>query len=160
MMRRDLDRLQNRTFDVLVVGCGIYGLAIAYDAPQRRLGRAVAAGRNRGLRPLHRLPAGRVVSRNRAIQEYPGLRRQGLTGAAVWYDYVMPEPDRLTFAFALAASEHGAILANHVDATTLVKDGTRVKGITARDRIGGREIEIAAQVTINATGVDADRLLQ
>ena len=29
MMRRDLDRLQDRTFDVLVVGGGIYGLAIA-----------------------------------------------------------------------------------------------------------------------------------
>src|SRR5262245_11334560 len=36
-MIRDLDRLTDRTFDVLVVGGGIYGLTIAYDAAQRGL---------------------------------------------------------------------------------------------------------------------------
>src|SRR5258706_3201112 len=37
MMVRDLDRLTARTFDVLVIGGGIYGLTIAYDAAQRGL---------------------------------------------------------------------------------------------------------------------------
>src|SRR5436190_5931235 len=36
-MIRDLDRLRDRTFDVLVVGGGIYGLTIAYDAAHRGL---------------------------------------------------------------------------------------------------------------------------
>src|SRR5499426_3627430 len=36
-MVRDLDRVTASTFDVLVVGGGIYGLAIAYDAAQRGL---------------------------------------------------------------------------------------------------------------------------
>src|SRR6187455_2438274 len=36
-MNRDLGALTARTFDVLVVGGGIYGLAIAYDAAQRGL---------------------------------------------------------------------------------------------------------------------------
>src|SRR5437763_8896358 len=36
-MNRDLESLTGRTFDVLVVGGGIYGLAIAYDAAQRGL---------------------------------------------------------------------------------------------------------------------------
>src|SRR5436190_18930160 len=36
-MIRDLDQLSGRTFDVLVVGGGIYGLTIAYDAAQRGL---------------------------------------------------------------------------------------------------------------------------
>src|SRR6059058_4632133 len=36
-MIRDLDQLTDRTFDVLVVGGGIYGLTIAYDAAQRGL---------------------------------------------------------------------------------------------------------------------------
>ena len=36
-MIRDLDRLTAQTFDVLVVGGGIYGLTIAYDAAQRGL---------------------------------------------------------------------------------------------------------------------------
>src|SRR5437016_10469930 len=37
LMDRDLDKLTGRTFDVLVVGGGIYGLTIAYDAAQRGL---------------------------------------------------------------------------------------------------------------------------
>src|SRR5712692_3006146 len=36
-MKRDVNQLSARTFDVLVVGGGIYGLAIAYDAAQRGL---------------------------------------------------------------------------------------------------------------------------
>src|SRR5438477_4601602 len=36
-MIRDLDALGGRTFDLLVVGGGIYGLTIAYDAAQRGL---------------------------------------------------------------------------------------------------------------------------
>src|SRR4029077_10289729 len=36
-MVRDLDRFATRTFDVLVVGGGVYGLTIAYDAAQRGL---------------------------------------------------------------------------------------------------------------------------
>src|SRR5436190_7655986 len=156
-MIRDLDRLTASTFDVLVIGGGICGLTIAYDAAQRGLSvalvdrddfgsgasfnhlrtihgglrylqsldlkrarqsvrerrtiariaphavrpitfalplyrsltrgklamraglaldRVVAAGRNRGVAASHRLPAGRVVSRGTAIQDYPGLRRQ------------------------------------------------------------------------------------
>ncbi len=221
-MNRDLDRLTGRTFDVLVVGGGIYGLTIAYDAAQRGLAvalierddfgsgtsfnhlrtihgglrylqtldvkraresvrerrttariaphavrptpfalplyrslmrgkiamragfvldRVLAAGRNRGIASSHRLPAGRVVSKSTAIQLYPGLRRQGLTGAAVWHDYVMTEPDRLTFSFALAASEHGATLANHLEATAPLTEGRRVTGVSARDRLTGREID-------------------
>src|SRR3954463_900451 len=36
-MIRDLDRLTDHTFDLLIVGGGIYGLTIAYDAAQRGL---------------------------------------------------------------------------------------------------------------------------
>lgn len=241
MMHRDLDRLTGRTFDVLIVGGGIYGLHTAYDAAQRGLAvalierddfgcgtsfnhlrtihgglrylqtldvsraresvrerrtiariaphavrptpfalplyrsltrgkialragflldRVVAMGRNRGVSASHRLPAGRVVSKGNAIQQYPGLRRQGLTGAAVWHDYVMTEPDRLTFSFALAAVEHGATLANHVEAATVVKDGGRVSGVTARDRLSDRQLDIAAKVVVNATGGHVDALLK
>src|SRR5262245_10001769 len=240
-MQRDLDRLIARTFDLLVVGGGIYGLTIAYDAAQRGLAvalieredfgsgasfnhlrtihgglrylqtldvkraresvrerrtiariaphavrptpfalplyrslmrgkialraafaldRIVAGSRNRGIASSHRLRAGRVVSRGTAIHEYPGLRRQGLTGAAVWHDYVMTEPDRLTFSFALAASEHGAVLANHLEAMAPLMDGRRVAGVKARDRMAGRELDIAARVTVNATGAQVDALLR
>ena len=240
-MIRDLDRLTAQTFDLLVVGGGIYGLTIAYDAAQRGLSvalverhdfgsgasfnhlrtihgglrylqsfdlgraresirerrttariaphavrplpfavplyrsllrgkmamragflldRVVSAGRNRGVPASHRLPGGRVVSRSHAAQRFPGLRRQGLTGAAVFYDYVTTEPDRLTFSYALAAVAHGAVLINHVEAVAPLVDGSRVTGVGARDTLGSRTIEIAARLTVNATGGRVDGLLK
>ncbi len=241
LMVRDLDRLASQSFDLLVVGGGIYGLAVAYDAAQRGLSvalvergdfgggasfnhhrtihgglrylqhldvpraresvrerrtiariaphtvvplrfavplyrsltrgrlamragfaidRLIGLDRNAGVPPTHRLPGGRVVPRDVAIHEFPGLRRQGLTGAAVFYDYVTLEPDRLTFAFALAAAAHGAVLANHVEAVQPLVDSRRVTGIRARDALANREFDIAAKLTVNATGSQVDRLLE
>lgn len=240
-MIRDPDELAARTFDVLVIGGGVYGLTIAYDAAQRgllvalierddfgcgasfnhlrtihgglrylqsldfararesvrerrtmariaphairplpfalplyrsftrgklamRLGfvldRFLSAGKNRGVPPSHRLRGGRVYSRTAAIQGFPGLKRQALTGAAVWYDYLTVEPDRLTFSWAKAAVGHGAVLVNHVEAIELLKEGGRVVGARARDAMNGRSIDVSARVTVNATGGAVDRLLQ
>jgi glycerol-3-phosphate dehydrogenase len=242
-MIRDLDQLTGTTFDVLVVGGGIYGLTIAYDAAQRGLSvalierddfgcgasfnhlrtihgglrylqrldvararesvrerrtlaritphsvrplpfavpvyRSIVRGktvmragflidrlmtmdRNRGVPPAHRLPGGCVVGRGTAVQQFPGLKRRGLTGAAVFYDYVTPEADRLTFSFALAAAEHAAVLANHVEATALLtgfQDRRRVAGVHARDVLSGRDLDISARITVNAAGSGIDRLL-
>ena len=239
-MIRDLDRLTARTFDLLVVGGGIYGLAIAYDAAQRGLAvalieqndfgggssfnhlrtihgglrylqtldlrraresvrerrtlariaphavrplpfalplyrslragktamrfgflldRIVAFDRNTRVAPALRLPAGQVVSRSEAAQRFPGLRRQGLTGAAVWSDYITAESDRLTFSVATAADEHGAVLANYVEAVSPLTDGQRVTGMRARDRQTGRDLEVGARLTVNATGASVDTLL-
>ncbi|HMF93617.1 MAG TPA: glycerol-3-phosphate dehydrogenase/oxidase [Vicinamibacterales bacterium] len=240
-MIRDIDQLTGRTFDVLVVGGGIHGLAIAYDAAQRGLtvalversdfgsgssfnhlrtihgglrylqsldlararesirerrtlariaphavrpmpfavpvyrslvhnkwtmragflvDRLVAAGRNRGVAASHRLRGGRVLGRGTAIQQFPGLRRQRLTGAAVYYDYVTTEADRLTFSYAIAAAEHGAVLANYVEAVAVVVENGRVAGVTTRDVLGTGDATISARVTVNATGARVDRLLQ
>jgi glycerol-3-phosphate dehydrogenase len=237
-MQRDLDQLIGRTFDVLVVGGGIYGLAIAYDAAQRGLSvalieradfgsgasfnhlrtihgglrylqtldlararesvierrviatiaphavrpipfalplyqsititlmragflldRLIAFDRNRGVIPSHQLPGGRVVAHD-ALRRFPGLHRRGVTGAAVWYDYVTIEADRLTFSFAVAASQHGAVLANHLEASAFVAEGGRTVGVRARDSVDGREVDIAARVTVNATGAAVDTLLE
>src|SRR5204862_1923691 len=105
--------------------------------PQPRRARAAAApGRARRLADV-------------AIERFPGLRRQGLTGAAVFYDYVTTESDRLTFSFALAAAEHGATLANHVEAIEPILDTAsgrrRVAGVRARDGITGRTLDVGAR---------------
>ena len=124
------------------------------------LDRLVSVGRNRGVPASHRLPGGRVYSRGSAIQRFPGLKRQALTGAAVWYDYLTVEPDRLTFSWAKAAAGHGAVLVNHMEAVELLKEGGRVAGARARDAISGRAVEVRARVTVNATGAALDRLLE
>src|SRR5262249_14103132 len=95
------------------------------------LDRLLTAGRNDGVAPSRSLPAGRVISRSDAIDRFPGMRRQGLTGAAIWHDYVAEEADRLTFSWALGADEAGAVLANYVEATAFLADGKRISGVRA-----------------------------
>ena len=91
--------------------------------------RLVAFDRNAGVPTSLRLPVGRVASRAEAIQRFRWLRRQGLSGAAVWHDYITPESDRLTFTWATAACDHGAVLANYVEAVALLAEGRRVAGV-------------------------------
>jgi glycerol-3-phosphate dehydrogenase len=124
------------------------------------LDRLVSFGRNYDVGAPLKLRGGRVFGRSTAAQSFPGLKRQRLTGAAVFYDYVMTEPDRLTFSYAIAASEHGAVLANHVEAVTPLVDNRRVVGVRARDVLDARELDINARVTVNATGSAIDRLLE
>ena len=123
------------------------------------LDRLVAHDRNHGLPENLKLPAGSVLSANAATKRFPELGGQPLAGAAVWYDYVTTESDRLTFSWALMAAARGATLANYVDATSLVLDGRRITGARAIDRLAERPLEIAARVVVNATGANLDALL-
>jgi glycerol-3-phosphate dehydrogenase len=239
-MVRDVEALTTRTFDVLVVGGGIYGLSIAYDAAQRGLsvalverrdfgagasfnhlrtihgglrylqtldlrrareslrerrtlariapravqptpfvlpvGRSLMAGqsamragflldrvvscdRNQGVPSSAWLPAPCVLSRREALRKFPALGARELTAAAVWHDYITVEADRLTFSVAQAASEHGAVLVNHLEARSLIAEPGRVIGLRLQDCLSGRELEVGAHLTINATGGALDRLL-
>jgi glycerol-3-phosphate dehydrogenase len=123
------------------------------------LDRVVARDRNDGVPSTHTLPGGTVIGAAEAIARYPVLRGMPMTGAAVWYDYVTTEADRLTFSWALAAAAHGAVLANYVDATALVPGTGTTTGVRATDRRTGDTIDIAARTIVNATGASLDRLL-
>jgi glycerol-3-phosphate dehydrogenase len=239
-MQRNLDPLTARTFDVLVVGGGIYGLTIAYDSAQRGLSvalierhdfgsgasfnhlrtihgglrylqtldlsraresvherRTVARIAPEAVRPLRfvlplapsltqgalamragflldrfvsrrrnddvpeglRLPAGQVVSGAAALNGLGVAKGLSAGKAATWFDYVTTDADRLTLSWGLAAANHGAALANYVDATELIVEGGRAIGVRATDRLSGRPMEIASRLVINATGGAVDRLL-
>jgi glycerol-3-phosphate dehydrogenase len=116
--------------------------------------------RNDGLEPELHLPTARLVSKAATLRLFPGIRQQGLTGGAQWYDYQIVEADRLTFAFAAAADASGADLANYVEAIDVVRDGGRIAGLIARDRLTDRSVEIKAHVTLNAAGCRAGEVMR
>jgi glycerol-3-phosphate dehydrogenase len=120
----------------------------------------VAGDRDDGLPESHRLPGGRVLGPSEAKATYPELRSLDITGAAVWYDYVTVEADRLTLAWALSAVDHGAVVANRVEALEIASDKGRTAGVRARDRLTGSECLIAGRTVVNATGGGINRLLE
>ena len=241
MLKRDLAALADGTFDLVVVGAGMFGAAAALDAAQRGLkvaliergdfggatsahsfkmihggirylqhadlyrvrqsaaaraaflrvaphlakplpivvptyglgmkGKpvlragmaaydAVTLDRNRGIRdPSRRIPAGYALGRDEVLRRYPGLAREGLTGAGVFADGQMYNPTRLVLAFVQSAAEAGAVVANHLCATGLDVEAGRVRAVRVQDRLGGARFDVRARAVLNAAGPYAQRLL-
>jgi glycerol-3-phosphate dehydrogenase len=240
-MKRNLDALVNKEYDVLVVGGGIFGICTVWDAALRGLSVALvekgdfahaASGshfrmvhggirylqhgdlvrvressheqsaflriaphmvyplpivvptyghglqskeflkaglfaydlltkdRNHGIRDRERhIKAGWTISREETLELFPDLKGEALTGAAVFQDGQMHNPNRLSLAFLKSAAELGADLANYVEAKELLREGKRVSGVRALDQFSGKEFEIRAKVVVNAAGGWAPHLL-
>ncbi len=97
------------------------------------------------------------LSSRDTLLEVPNLRSEGLYGSTYYWDGQFDDA-RLSVAMARTASENGAVVANHVGVTELVKVGEKVKGVLARDGISGEEFRINGKVVVNATGVFSDQI--
>ena len=116
--------------------------------------------RNRELPdPARQLPAGRYLSKRETMELAPGIAERGLTGGVIFHDGQMYNSERLTLAFALAAAERGADLANYVAAIRLLRQDRRVTGARVRDLETGVEFDVRASVTANMTGPWSDLLI-
>jgi len=240
-MQRDLTELARKEFDLLVIGGGIYGAFVAWDAALRGLsvamiekgdfGHATSSNTLRvihgGLRYLQygnirrmrrsiaertafmriaphlvhplpfliptyghwqegkallslalslneligfdrngladsqkHLPRGRVISREECRRLVPGVRDRGLSGGLIYYDCQMYDSERFILAVARSAAQAGASLANYVEATKFLKNGSRVRGIAAKDGLSGNIFEIRARSVVNTSGPWMDRVLR
>lgn len=120
----------------------------------------IAAGRNDGIRPEIRLPRSGLMSRRGLVSAHPVLDREDVTGGAYWYDGQMLDAGRVALECVWDATAAGAVAANHVESVALLHDGSKVHGVVARDAISGREFELRAGLTVNATGPWVDRVLK
>ena len=77
---------------------------------------------------------------------------EAVTGALVLNECHLHSSERMTLAFVKTAVAHGASAANYVAADGLLRDGSRVVGVRARDVERGDEFPIRARVTVNAAG--------
>jgi glycerol-3-phosphate dehydrogenase len=126
-----------------------------------RLNDLLSWDRNRGLSdPAQRLPAGRLISRAECLRLLPGVREKGLTGAALWHDAHMANPERLTLSFLISAARAGADVFNHMEFLGFLREGDRVTGARLRDASARRTLFARAKVTVNAAGPWAARALE
>ena len=112
----------------------------------------VSWDRNRLLSKGKNLPQSRTVSKTQCLQYLPDIEKKGLTGAAIWYDCIANNTERLTLEFVLAADHYGACVANYVEAKQPILKGNSVIGVRAKDRITGQGLEICTKFVVNATG--------
>jgi glycerol-3-phosphate dehydrogenase len=93
----------------------------------------------------------RVRSREQLIEEEPALRENGLRSGFRYFDAITHDA-RLTLTLALSATDHGAAVANYVEAASLEMTGGRASGLNCRDLVSGDELTVRARTVIGAAG--------
>ena len=117
--------------------------------------------RNRGIADAEkRIPPGLTFSRDECLELFPGLERNRLTGAVVFYDAQMYSPARLALSYLKSAVEAGANAANYLEATGFLRKNNRVYGVKARDLLTNDEVEIRGKLVVNAAGPWASHLVE
>ncbi len=113
---------------------------------------AISFDRNRGLSPSHALPRGRVLDRAEARAIWPLLPETAYDGAAVWYDGLAHDTERLTLSFVFDAAARGATAANYVRATGRQEANGGVHIVSVREELDQHAFAIRARIVINAAG--------
>jgi glycerol-3-phosphate dehydrogenase len=103
------------------------------------------------------LPRHQHLSRRRAIELIPSLRRDALVGAIRYWDAQVDDA-RHTMELGRTAAAYGAAVLTSTRVTGLLREGERVVGVQVRDQEGGDDIDVRARQVVNATGVWADQI--
>jgi len=103
------------------------------------------------------LPGHRQLTRRGALRLAPGLNRDALTGALVYWDAQVDDA-RYVMTLVRTAASFGAHAASRTQVTGFLREGERVTGVRATDLETGNEVEIHAQQIVNATGVWTDEI--
>lgn len=107
------------------------------------------------------------LGKNRAIEAFPMLKKDKISGAIVYYDGAHND-SRMNVALALTAIQFGAVVTNHVEVVALLKKPREVHkgeptmgddeicGAICRDVLTGEKFKVKAKGVINATGPFCD----
>jgi glycerol-3-phosphate dehydrogenase len=104
------------------------------------------------------------LTRSKALDAFPMLKRTDLIGALVYYDGAHND-SRMNVSLAMTAALYGSTVVNHLEVTGLEKDasgnlcGARVKDlILEKDGKKAEEFTIRARGIVNATGPFCDSI--
>lgn len=104
------------------------------------------------------------LTRSKALEAFPMLKKDNLVGALVYYDGAHND-SRMNVSLAMTAALYGSTVVNHLEVTSLMKDangklcGASVKDLVAeKDGKKADEFTIRARGIINATGPFCDSI--
>lgn len=101
----------------------------------------------------------RLLSRKEALRRFPALKAEGLKAGVLYYDGQFHDA-RMALTLALTAARQGAVVANHLGVTGMVKDKGKICGAEVTDTLCGASWTISVRGIINAAGPFIDSIRQ
>lgn len=93
------------------------------------------------------------LTRSKALDAFPMLRKDNLFGALVYYDG-QHNDSRMNVSLAMTAALYGASVVNHMEVTGLTKDASgKLNGAIVKDVIKDKDGKAAEEFTIRAKGI-------
>lgn len=105
----------------------------------------------------HGLGHSRLLSKEETLAHLPTIETHGLRGGVLYFDGQFDD-SRLAVHLARTAANQGAVLANYLEVTGIIKDAGMVSGLALHDHESGHGFRIRSRAVINATGVFGDGL--
>ncbi|KAL8808048.1 MAG: hypothetical protein Q9182_000326 [Xanthomendoza sp. 2 TL-2023] len=93
------------------------------------------------------------LTKSRALDAFPMLKKENLFGALVYYDGAHND-SRMNVSIAMTAALYGATVVNHIEVTSLEKDANgKLIGARVKDRVHEKNGEKAQEFSIKAKGI-------
>jgi glycerol-3-phosphate dehydrogenase len=99
----------------------------------------------------------RHLSRKNTLDLFPSADRDAIHGSIAFYEGQVDDA-RHTMMIARTAANFGAVVASSARVTGFRREQDRVTGVHVRDLETGRELDVRADVVINACGVWIDEI--
>jgi len=100
----------------------------------------------------------RMLGRRAMEAAEPTLRREGLRGGGLYWDY-RTDDARLVLETAMAAAREGAAVVSYAEVAAFEKERGRIVGARVIDRLGGDEILVRTRTVVNAAGPWVDKVI-
>lgn len=100
------------------------------------------------------------LSKEKVIQEIPGINQKGLLGGVLYYDGQFDD-SRMAVNLMQTAIDHQGVPINYIKVEGLLKGANgKISGVKARDQFTQQLYEIQGKTVINATGIFVDELIR
>jgi glycerol-3-phosphate dehydrogenase/glycosyltransferase involved in cell wall biosynthesis len=156
-LRLARDIVKPMRFVLPTSGYGMRGPAALYAA--LIVNDLVSYDRNDGVWADRHLPHGEIWRARRAHQIFAGTTIKNINGAAVWYDAICQNTERLLIALLTATVAAGVQVANYARAVEVRRDSVGTSGVRVLDEASGREYMIRSRAILNAAGPWVDQWL-
>lgn len=90
----------------------------------------------------HRDKVPRLLSVEKVMKMFPRLKTDKLRGAALWYDGLCVEPERLVISLLKSAALRGATVANHAVVKKITRATPSTVSVLVQDRLSNQDHEI------------------